>query len=88
MKGSRITALGLVAAAGLWISSGHFLPHESAESSAAVRPTESAAQKLFRVAVEKAELVPHSQKLDVVRAHRSRPQGDGNGAHGRRSSPT
>jgi membrane fusion protein, multidrug efflux system len=65
MKGSRITALGLVAAAGLWISSGHFLPHESAESKAAVRPTESAAQKLFRVAVEKAELVPHSQKLTL-----------------------
>ena len=26
MKASRITALGLVAAAGLWIASGHFLP--------------------------------------------------------------
>ena len=30
MKGSRITAVGLVAAAGLWIASGHLLPHESA----------------------------------------------------------
>jgi multidrug efflux system membrane fusion protein len=64
MKGSRITALGLVAAAGLWIASGHFLPHQSAESKAAVRPTE-AAQKLFRVAVERTELVPHSQKLTL-----------------------
>ena len=34
MKASRITAVGLVAAAGLWIASGHFLPHESAESRA------------------------------------------------------
>ena len=32
MKASRLTAVGLVAAAGLWIASGHFLPHESAES--------------------------------------------------------
>jgi multidrug efflux system membrane fusion protein len=37
MKASRVTAVGLVAAAGLWIASGHFLPHESAESRAAVR---------------------------------------------------
>ena len=28
MKASRITAVGLVAAAALWIASGHFLPHE------------------------------------------------------------
>jgi len=37
MKTSRLTAVGLVAAAGLWIASGHFLPHESAESKAALR---------------------------------------------------
>ena len=37
MKASRLTAVGLVAAAGLWIASGHFLPHESAESRAALR---------------------------------------------------
>jgi hypothetical protein len=43
MKGSRITALALVAGAGLWIASGHFLPHENAESKAAVRPPEGAA---------------------------------------------
>jgi hypothetical protein len=29
MKASRITALGLVAAAGLWIASGHLLPRDS-----------------------------------------------------------
>ncbi len=63
MKGSRITAIGLVAAAGLWIASGHFVPHESAESKAAVRPTETESAKLFRVAVETSEAVPHSHKL-------------------------
>ena len=31
MIGSRLTAVGLVAAAALWIASGHFIPHESAE---------------------------------------------------------
>ena len=62
MKGSRITAIGLVAAATLWIASGHFMPHESAESRAAVRPNETAV-KLFRVAVEPSALVPHRQKL-------------------------
>lgn len=41
MKGSRITALGLVAAAAAWIASGYVLPRDSAESHAAVRPTET-----------------------------------------------
>ena len=63
MKTSRITAVGLVVAAGLWIASGHFLPHESAESKAAVRPQAPPAEKLFRVAVERTSLVPHAQKL-------------------------
>src|SRR5207237_6809213 len=63
MKASRITALGLVAAAGLWIASGHFLPHESAESRASVRPSEADAKKLFRVAVAQTKIVQHSRKL-------------------------
>ena len=63
MKASRITALGLVAAAGLWIASGHFLPHESAESRAAIRTGEGEAKKLFRVAVAETSVVPHSRKL-------------------------
>ena len=63
MKASRITALGLVAAAGLWIASGHFLPHESAESQASIRPSEADAKKLFRVAVAQTKIVPHSRKL-------------------------
>jgi hypothetical protein len=36
MKASRITAIGLVAAAGLWMHQ-HLLPRESAESHAAIR---------------------------------------------------
>jgi multidrug efflux system membrane fusion protein len=62
MNGSRITAIGLVAAAALWIASGHFLPHESAESRAAIR-TSDEVKKPFRVAVTETRLVPHSRKL-------------------------
>jgi multidrug efflux system membrane fusion protein len=63
MKASRLTALGLVAAASLWIASGHLLPHETAESSAAIRPADADAQKLFRVAVVETSKVPHARKL-------------------------
>ncbi len=63
MKASRITAVGLVAAAALWIASGHFLPHETAESRAAIRAGEGEAKKLFRVAVIDTRVVPHSSKL-------------------------
>jgi multidrug efflux system membrane fusion protein len=63
MKASRITAVGLVAAAALWIASGHFLPHETAESRAAIRVGEGEAKKLFRVAVTDTRLVPHRRKL-------------------------
>jgi multidrug efflux system membrane fusion protein len=66
MKASRLTAVGLVAAAGLWIASGHFLPHESAESRAAMRTGESEAKKLFRVATVATNLVPHRRKLTVA----------------------
>jgi multidrug efflux system membrane fusion protein len=65
MKGSRITAVGLVAGATLWIASGHFLPHESAESRAAMR-ADGEAKKLFRVAVAETRLVPHSRKLTIA----------------------
>jgi membrane fusion protein, multidrug efflux system len=65
MKGSRITAIGLVAATGLWIASGHFLPHESAESRAAIRAGEGEAKKPFRVAVTRTSLGPHSRKLTI-----------------------
>jgi multidrug efflux system membrane fusion protein len=63
MKASRVAALGLVAAAAAWIASGHFMPHESAESRAAIRAGESEAKKLFRVAVANTWVVPHSRKL-------------------------
>src|SRR5438270_1535711 len=65
MKASRLTALGLVAAAGLWIASGHFLPRESAESRAAIRAGEGDAKKLFRVAVVETSVVPHSRRLTI-----------------------
>ena len=63
MKASRITAVGLVAAAALWIASGHLLPRESAEGQAAIRPPEAKTQAPFRVTVMRAELVAHSPSL-------------------------
>jgi multidrug efflux system membrane fusion protein len=62
MRASRIVAVGLVLAAGLWIGSGHFMPHESGKSAAAIRPTD-AAPKRFRVAVQTVQSVPHSRTL-------------------------
>lgn len=62
MKGSRIVAVGLVAAAVAWIASGHLFPHESAQSSAAIRPAD-APQKLFRVAVLDTHVTPHARRL-------------------------
>jgi membrane fusion protein, multidrug efflux system len=63
MKASRVTAVGLVAAAALWVLSGHLIPHETAESRAAIRPGEAENAKLFRVAVTETSVVPHSRKL-------------------------
>jgi multidrug efflux system membrane fusion protein len=62
MKASRIAAVGIVAAAGLWIASGHFLPHETAASRASVR-SDTGAKKPFRVAVIEAKVVDHARKL-------------------------
>ena len=72
MKASRLTAVGLVAAAGLWIASGHFLPHETAESRAAVRAGESEVKKLFRVAVVGDERRSAQPQADAVRSYRGR----------------
>jgi membrane fusion protein, multidrug efflux system len=66
MKASRITAIGLVAATALWIASGHFLPHESAQSRAAMRAGDGDVKKLFRVAVATTSLLPHSRRLAVA----------------------
>ncbi len=60
MKASRITAVGLVAGAALWIASGHFLPHE--QSKAAIQPP-AAAETPFRVAVLDSDRVEHTRKL-------------------------
>jgi len=65
MNGSRITAVGLVAAAALWIASGHFMPHETAESRAAIRTDTTEARKLFRVAVMETNEVMHARKLTI-----------------------
>jgi multidrug efflux system membrane fusion protein len=62
MKASRITAVGLVAAATLWIASGHLFPHEG-DASIATRGVEGTSKKLFRVMVERAALVKHERKL-------------------------
>lgn len=63
MKASRITAVGLVAAAALWIASGHLIPHDNAETKAAIRASDAPAQKPFRVATMEANAVQHSRKL-------------------------
>src|SRR5262245_53630741 len=63
MKGSRIVAIGLVAAAAAWIASGYLMPHETGESRAAVRPGETKAAKLFRVGVVESRIAPHSSRL-------------------------
>jgi membrane fusion protein, multidrug efflux system len=62
MKASRITAIGLVAAAVLWILSGYIIPRETAQSSAALR-ADVTEQKPFRVATIDAAIVPHSRTL-------------------------
>jgi len=63
MKASRITAVGLVAAATLWIASGHLLPRDSGEGHAAIRTAETEAQPPFRVSVITANVEPHSPTL-------------------------
>jgi len=85
MKAARLTAVGMVAAATLWIASGHLLPHDSAQGEAAVRANEAKSQPPFRVAVTPAKVEPHKPDAHFVRPHRSGPQGHGGCAHRRRS---
>jgi multidrug efflux system membrane fusion protein len=65
MKASRITAVGLVAGAALWIASGHLMPRDSADSQAAIRPAEAKAQPAFRVSTVEAKVVAHAPKLTL-----------------------
>jgi multidrug efflux system membrane fusion protein len=65
MKASRLTAVALVAAAALWIGSGHLLPRDSAEGQAAIRPAEQKQQPLFKVFVTTANVTPHSPALTL-----------------------
>jgi len=64
MKASQIVAIGLVVGAVAWVASGHLMPHESAESRAAIR-ADAGQPKLFRVAVTETKLLPHSRKLTL-----------------------
>lgn len=63
MKASRYAAVGLVAAAGLWIFSGHLSPHGKDASVAANRIPEAPAAPLFRVSVMRVEVAPHVRQL-------------------------
>jgi multidrug efflux system membrane fusion protein len=65
MRARQLTAFGVVATAGLWIVSGHFLPHEGAGTRAAQRATETQPKKLFRVAVVRTSVLPHARKLSL-----------------------
>jgi multidrug efflux system membrane fusion protein len=65
MKASRITAVGLVAAAALWIGSGHLMPRDSAEGQAAIRPAEEKSQPSFKVSVATASIMLHSPTLTL-----------------------
>ncbi|HVZ50783.1 MAG TPA: efflux RND transporter periplasmic adaptor subunit [Pseudolabrys sp.] len=65
MKASRITAVGLVAGAVLWIASGHLMPRDSAEGQAAIRPGEAKAMPAFRVETATARLTEHSPTLTL-----------------------
>jgi multidrug efflux system membrane fusion protein len=63
VKANRIVAIGIVVAAAAWIASGHLLPHDSAESRAAIGPAAAEAQKPFRVSVAVAHLEPRRRQL-------------------------
>ncbi len=63
MKARHLTAVGVLAAAGLWIASGQFLPHEAAQGQASFHSAGADLKKLFRVAVIRANLISHSRRL-------------------------
>ena len=65
MKVSRVTAVGLVVAAALWIASGELLPRDSSEGQAAIRPAQAKSRAPFRVAVFPAAVVEHSPNLTL-----------------------
>jgi multidrug efflux system membrane fusion protein len=65
MKIARLSAIGMVAAATLWIASGHFMPRDSAEGEAAIRSNEAKEHPRFRVAVTAAKLTQHNPTLTL-----------------------
>ena len=62
MRASQLAAVGLVVLAGLWIASGHFLPHERAQGAGVPSETED---KLFRVAVQSARPQSHTRRITL-----------------------
>ena len=85
MKASRITAVGLVAAAGLWIASGYFLPHETAESRAAVARRRGRGQEAVPRRRGRRPGRAAQPQADAVRPHRGRQARHRDGAHRRRA---
>jgi membrane fusion protein, multidrug efflux system len=66
VKGSRFIALAVVAAAALWVASGHLFPRETAHSRAALpRAGETEEKKPFRVAVTRATIIEHARRLTL-----------------------
>src|SRR6476620_6357561 len=65
MKGSRILAVGLVSGAAVGIAAGYFLPRDSVEGKAAVRPSEEKTQPPFRVEVTSTKVVDHNPALNL-----------------------
>lgn len=64
MNASRLSAIGLIAVAIVWIGSGYLMPNESPESTAAIS-SETAPDKPFRVATVVTEVVPHRATLTL-----------------------
>jgi multidrug efflux system membrane fusion protein len=62
MKARHLVSVGIVAAAVVWIGSGYFLPHESTQSTAAIK-SEAAGERPFRVSVVDAQPTLHSRRL-------------------------
>jgi multidrug efflux system membrane fusion protein len=65
MKASHVAAIGIVAAAALWMGSGQLFPPEPEHGNAAPRPREVETKKPFSVAVTEIAVVPHMRKLTL-----------------------
>ena len=84
MKASRIAAVGIVAAAGLWIASGHFLPHESAHKQS-VRAQRRRGEEAVPRRRHRGEGGRPCPQARAFRPHRGRPARHRHCALGRRA---